>query len=118
AFSPDFVSATQLEVEVLKGLKAAFIYKTVSKQYLDNTQNESRIIPSYEVGDVRLRYTTNFTGALKGLELGLLINNIFNERYAANGYTYSYIAGGDVVTENFYYPQATRNFLASVGLRF
>jgi iron complex outermembrane recepter protein len=118
AFSPDFVSATQLEVEVLKGLKTAFIYKTVSKQYLDNTQNESRIIPAYQVGDLRFRYTTNFTGALKGLELGLLVNNIFNELYAANGYTFSYKAGGDVVTENFYYPQATRNFLASVGLRF
>ncbi|PVY43839.1 iron complex outermembrane receptor protein [Pontibacter virosus] len=118
AFSPDFVSATQLEVEVLKGLKAAFLYKTVSKQYLDNTQNESRIIPAYQVGDLRLRYTTGFTGVLKGLELGLLVNNIFNERYAANGYTYSYIAGGEQVTENFYYPQATRNFLASVGLRF
>ncbi|WP_076420804.1 TonB-dependent receptor [Pontibacter lucknowensis] len=118
AFSPDFVSATQLEVEVLKGLEAAFIYKTVSKQYLDNTQNESRIIPAYQVGDLRLRYTTGFTGALKGLELGLLVNNIFNERYAANGYTYSYKAGGELTTENFYYPQATRNFLASVGLRF
>jgi iron complex outermembrane recepter protein len=118
AFSPDFVSATQLEVEVLKGLKTAFIYKTVSKQYLDNTQNEDRIIPAYQVGDLRLRYTTGFSGALKGLELGLLVNNIFNERYAANGYTFSYIAGGGQVTENFYYPQATRNFLASVGLRF
>ncbi len=118
AFSPDFVSATQLEVEVLKGLKTAFIYKTVSKQYLDNTQNESRIIPAYQVGDLRLRYTTGFTGVLKGLELGLLVNNLFNERYAANGYTFSYIAGGGQVTENFYYPQATRNFLASVGLRF
>jgi iron complex outermembrane recepter protein len=118
AFSPDFVSTTQLEVEVLKGLRTALIYKTVSKQYLDNTQNEDRIIPAYQVGDLRLRYTTGFTGVLKGLELGLLVNNIFNERYAANGYTYSYIAGGDQITENFYYPQATRNFLASVGLRF
>jgi iron complex outermembrane recepter protein len=118
AFSPDFVSTTQLEVEVLKGLRTAFIYKTVSKQYLDNTENESRIIPAYQVGDVRLRYTTGFEGVLKGLELGLLVNNVFNELYAANGYTFSYIAGGAQTTENFYYPQATRNFLLSVGLRF
>ncbi|MBD1398292.1 TonB-dependent receptor [Pontibacter sp. JH31] len=118
AFSPDFVSATQLEAEVLKGLKAAFIYKTVSKQYLDNTQSEDRIIPAYQVGDLRLRYTTGFAGVLKGLELGLLVSNVFNERYAANGYTFSYIAGGGQVTENFYYPQATRNYLASIGLRF
>ncbi|MBC5774007.1 TonB-dependent receptor [Pontibacter sp. KCTC 32443] len=117
AFSPDFISSSQLEVEVLKGLKAAFIYKTVSKQYLDNTQNESRIIPAYRVGDLRFRYNVGFKNLLKELELGLLVNNVFNEKYAANGYTYSYIYGSQV-TENFYYPQATRNFLLSVGLKF
>ncbi|MBC5993012.1 TonB-dependent receptor [Pontibacter cellulosilyticus] len=118
AFSPAFVSSTQLEVEVLKGLRAAFIYKTVSKQYLDNTENESRIIRPYEVGDLRLRYNIGFKNILKELELGLMVNNVFNEMYAANGYTFSYIAGGDQITENFYYPQATRNFLLSVGLKF
>ncbi|CAM3475839.1 TonB-dependent receptor [Pontibacter korlensis] len=117
AFSPDFITSSQLEVEVLKGLRAAFIYKTVGKQYLDNTENEDRIIPAYEVGDVRLRYTVNISNVLKELELGLLVNNVFNERYAANGYTYSYLYG-DQYTENFYYPQATRNFLLSVGLKF
>ena len=118
AFSPEWVTATQLEVQVLKGLRAAFIYKTVSKQYLDNTENESRIIPAYEVGDLRLRYKVGFQNVLKGLEFGLLVNNVFNELYAANGYTFSYIAGGEQITENFYYPQATRNYLLSVGLRF
>ncbi|WP_439881411.1 TonB-dependent receptor [Pontibacter sp. MBLB2868] len=118
AFSPDFVSASQLEIEVLKGLKAAFIYKTVSKQYLDNTENESRIIPAYQVGDLRLRYNIGFKNMLKELELGLLVNNVFSEKYAANGYTFSYIYGGTQTTENFYYPQATRNFLLSVGLKF
>ena len=118
AFSPEFISTNQLEVEVLKGFKAAFIYKTVSKQYLDNTEDESRIIPAYQVGDLRFRYTIGFNNTLKELELGLLVNNVFNELYAANGYTFSYIAGGAQTTENFYYPQATRNFLMSVGLRF
>ncbi len=118
AFSPAFVSASQLEVEVLKGLRAAFIYKTVSKQYLDNTENESRIIRPYQVGDLRLRYNLGFKNVLKELELGLLVNNVFGEKYAANGYTFSYISGGSQVTENFYYPQATRNFLLSVGLKF
>ncbi|WP_266204078.1 TonB-dependent receptor [Pontibacter kalidii] len=118
AFSPAFISASQLEVEVLKGLRAAFIYKTVSKQYLDNTENESRIIRPYQVGDLRLRYNIGFKNVLKELELGLLVNNVFNEKYAANGYTFSYIADGAQTTENFYYPQATRNFLLSVGLKF
>ncbi|MCJ8163967.1 TonB-dependent receptor [Pontibacter sp. E15-1] len=117
AFSPDWVTTNQLEVQPLKGLRAAFLYKTVSKQYLDNTENDSRIIPAYQVGDLRFRYTVGFKSLLKELELGLLINNVFNERYAANGYTFSYIYG-DQITENFYYPQATRNYLLSVGLKF
>ncbi|WP_299755540.1 TonB-dependent receptor [uncultured Pontibacter sp.] len=117
AFSPDWVTSSQLEVEVLKGLRTAFIYKTVSQQYLDNTENENRAIPGYQVGDLRVRYTIGLGNTLKELELGLLVNNVFNEKYAANGYTFSYIAGGQV-TENFYYPQATRNYLLSVGLKF
>ena len=117
AFSPSWVTTNQLEVQVLKGLQAAFIYKTVSKQYLDNTQNESRIIPAYQVGDLRFRYKVGFKSRLKELELGLLVNNVFNEKYAANGYTFSYIYG-EQITENFYYPQATRNYLLSVGLKF
>lgn len=117
AFSPDWVTTNQLEVQVLKGLRAAFIYKTVSQQYLDNTENDSRIIPAYQVGDLRFRYNIGFKNLLKELELGLLINNVFNEKYAANGYTYSYIYG-EQITENFYYPQATRNYLLSVGLKF
>ncbi|WP_162051704.1 TonB-dependent receptor [Pontibacter pamirensis] len=118
AFSPEWVTTSQLEVQVLKGFRAAFIYKSVSKQYLDNTENENRIIPAYQVGDLRLRYNIGFKNVLKDLELGLLINNVFNEMYAANGYTFSYIAGGAPITENFYYPQATRNYLLSVGLKF
>ncbi|MFD3000242.1 TonB-dependent receptor [Pontibacter toksunensis] len=118
AFSPKWVTTNQLEVQVLKGLRAAFIYKSVSKQYLDNTENESRIIPAYQVGDLRLRYNIGFKNVLKDLELGLLVNNVFNELYAANGYTFSYIAGGAPITENFYFPQATRNYLLSVGLKF
>jgi len=117
AFSPELVTSSQLEVEVLKGLRAAFIYKTVGRQYLDNTENPDRVIPAYEVGDVRVRYTVELGKWMKQLELGLLVNNVFNEMYAANGYTYSYIYGSQV-TENFYYPQATRNFLLSLGVKF
>jgi len=117
AFSPDWITATQLEIEPVKGLRAAFIYKTVSQQYLDNTENENRVIPAYQVGDVRLRYSISFKNLLKELDLGLLISNVFNEKYAASGYTYSYIYG-EQYTENFYYPQATRNYLLSLGLKF
>ena len=118
SFSPDWVTSSQLRVRPLKGLEAAFIYRTVSQQYLDNTSNENRVIPAYQVADVRLRYRLPLKETLKEIEFGLLVNNIFSEKYAASGYTYSYIAGEQLTTENFYYPQATRNYLGQVSLRF
>ncbi|CAN5888166.1 TonB-dependent receptor [soil metagenome] len=118
AFSPSVVSATQAEVQPLKGLRAALVLKTVSDQYLDNTSSASRMIEGYQVTDLRLRYRVQPVSWMRELELGLLVNNLFDRLYEANGYTFSYIAGQQMVTENFYYPQAPRNFLASVSLRF
>jgi iron complex outermembrane receptor protein len=54
---------------------------------------------------------------MKEINFSLLVNNIFNQEYEPNGYTYSYIFG-DVITENLVYPQAGTNFLAAVRLRF
>ena len=52
--------------------------------------------------------------------MAFLINNLFNREYVANGYTYGGIYQPDTSRSdfNFYYPQATRNYLASVNLRF
>ncbi len=117
SFSPNIVSAHKVELQPLKGFKAAVLYKTVSKQYLDNTSNNNRKINGYQVTDLRLRYIiqSNF---LKELELALLINNILNKKYEANGYTFSEQYSGDPTRYdyNYYYPQATRNFLLSVGV--
>ncbi|MGV3585753.1 MAG: TonB-dependent receptor [Adhaeribacter sp.] len=119
SFSPNFVSTHKLEVQPLKGLKAALLYKTVSKQYLDNTTNETRKIKGYKVADLRLRYVVkpNF---MRELEVGLLLNNLFNAKYEANGYTFSEQYTGDTTRYdyNYYFPQATRNYLLTLGLRF
>ena len=118
AYSPAVVSASQVEVQPLKGLRAAFFYKTVSRQYLDNTASEERQIKGYQVADLRLRYTLRPTWA-KEIEFGLLINNLFNREYVANGYTFGNLTPeGQRLSFNYYYPQATRNFLASVGVKF
>jgi iron complex outermembrane receptor protein len=69
------------------------------------------------VNDIRLRYNTKL-GAIKNLGITLMVNNVFSELYEANGYTFSYMYGGDFTTENYYYPQATRNFLLALGLKF
>jgi iron complex outermembrane receptor protein len=67
----------------------------------------------------------NFTGSwhlplpfLKTLRLNVLVNNLFDQEYETNGYTFGYVFGGERVTENFYYPQAGRNFLVGLTLGY
>ena len=117
AFSPTFISSSEFSFLPFKKTEIALLSKYVSDQYLDNTSNSQRKLDAFFVNDLRFRYNTSFKG-LKNIGLTLLVNNVFSELYEANGYTFSYMYGGDFTTENFYYPQATRNFLLSLSLKF
>jgi iron complex outermembrane receptor protein len=118
SYSPSAVSAHTLEGQPLKGLRLALLYKTVSRQYLDNSASDNRSISAYQVLDFRVRYALH-PKFMKEIELALLVNNLLNREYVSNGYTYGYVgASGRQETFNWYFPQATRNFLASVNLRF
>ena len=91
--------------------------KFIGKQYLDNTANDTRKINDFTVCDIRLNYALHFK-KLKEIQFAVLANNILGKKYASNGYTFSYIYGGQFTTENFYYPQAMVNFMAQVTLKF
>ncbi len=117
AFSPKFIGSAELGFQPFKKTEIALLSKYVSKQYLDNTSNSQRSLDAFFVNDLRLRYNTSFKG-VKNIGLTLLVNNVFSELYEANGYTFSYMYGGAFTTENYYYPQAPRNFLLSLGLKF
>ena len=60
-------------------------------------------------------YTTN--QRVKEIGVSLLVNNILNEEYESNGYTYGYLGGGQAYRENYYYPQAGRHFLAMLSIK-
>lgn len=117
AFSPNIIFHSIFHYNI-DGFEAELRTRYVSKQYLDNTQNNSRIIPSYFVSDLRLQYGLHFIPSVKNVELTLLVNNIFNELYESNGYTYEYISNGKLQDQNYYYPQATRNFLLQAKVSF
>jgi iron complex outermembrane receptor protein len=118
AFSPRFIAANQFIFKPTESLEMALLSKYVGKQYLDNTQNEARKLDAFFVNDVRIAYTYKPTKGIKSVSIGLLVNNILNEQYEPNGYTFSYFFGGQRVWENYYYPQAGTNFLLNVGLKF
>jgi iron complex outermembrane receptor protein len=117
SFSPAAVLFGELVYKPLTGFAIGFQNKYVSKQYLDNTQNENRKLKGYNVSNLRAGYDFSLFG-IKQANLGILVNNIFNRKYESNGYTYSSIYQGTTTTENFYYPQAGTNFLLSLNLKF
>ena len=117
SFSPSAVLFGELVYKPASGFAIALQSKYVSKQYLDNTQNNDRTINGYWVSNARLGYDFKLAG-IKNINLGLLVNNLFDKKYESNGYTYGYLSGGSRTTENFYYPQAGTNFLLSLNVKF
>jgi iron complex outermembrane receptor protein len=117
AFSPSFLSSGELTFIPFKNTEIALLSKYVGEQFLDNTANENRKINSFFTNDLRLQHAVSFKNR-NNITVSLLVNNLFNELYESNGYTFSYVSGGSLSTENYYFPQATRNFLMSVSLKF
>lgn len=117
AFSPNFIGSLTLSYRPLKDLDFMLINKYVGQQFLDNTSNESRSIAAYHVANFRVGYTIRTKGSC-AIELGVLVNNLLDRSFQNNGYTWGYISGGQRITENFYYPQAGRNFLLRLAIRF
>lgn len=97
---------------------ADFITKYVSRQYLDNTQKNSRSIDPYLVNNVRVSFNLGTFDFIENIKASLQINNILNAKYSAKGYTYGYIANGQEQHFEYYFPQAGTNFLARISLEF
>lgn len=116
AFSPGVI-ANSVFTHRIGGLTTEWVSQFVGEQYLDNTQNESRSIDSYWVNDLRFSYEFSNLPYVKGVNATLQINNVLNEKYVSNGYTFGYISGGEQHF-NYYFPQAGRNFLTSLQIRF
>lgn len=112
AYSPSLIAGNTL-THTVGAFEASLLSKYVGKQYLDNTSDEARSIKAYTTQDIRLKYALK-----KGPAFTLLLNNVLNEMYSSNGYTYSYRYAGATTTENFYYPQAGFNFLLGASIRF
>ncbi|GAB3707102.1 TonB-dependent receptor [Spirosoma flavus] len=117
SFSPNLIAGSQLMYTPVKGLELSLLSKYVGRQYLDNTSNEGRIINAYFTNDIRAIYTLKPSFAQE-IAVTFLCNNVLNTLYESNGFAYTYFSEGKVVNENYYYPQAGRNILVGLRLRF
>jgi iron complex outermembrane receptor protein len=117
SYSPSIIAGCSINFIPVKNGEISLISKYVGRQYLDNTSKKSRSLNPYYLQDIRLSYLIAHK-IFKETNLMLQLNNVFDKKYEPNGYSFSYIYGGDVATENFYFPMAGFNFMVGVNLKF
>lgn len=116
SFSPSVVGGATLSLIPLKNGEIAFPARYTSRQFLDNTSNPDRSLDAYYVQDCRLIYT--LPGSfIKETSLIFEVRNLFNKKYEPNGYTFSYITGGQAYTENYLFPMAGINWMLGVTIK-
>jgi len=124
SYSPNIVAGNAFVFKPINGLQMSLLSKFVGEQYMGNTDSEASKLDSYFVNDFNVMYEIETTSIFKSIIISGLVNNIFSEKYSSNGFYYTY---DDTWTDpnqvttiegTGYYPQATRNFLLGVTLKF
>ncbi|WP_218597800.1 TonB-dependent receptor [Polaribacter sp. NJDZ03] len=125
SFSPDIIAGNMFIFKPIDNLQFSFLSKFVGKQYMSNfgsAISDNDVLNDYFTSDFNIVYQITPNKVFKSIVFSALVNNIFNTEYVDRGYyyTYDYTDNGNTVTGDGagYYPQATRNFLVGVTLKF
>ena len=124
SFSPDFIASNTIVFSPKDNLDISFLSKYVGKQYMGNIDADNSILDSYFVNDLNFNYKINPNKTFKEIIISGLINNVLDKEYVSNGYYYTYddtwsVPGQTKTMDGAgYYPQATRNFLIGITLKF
>jgi iron complex outermembrane receptor protein len=117
SFSPAVIFNNNIDFEPVSNLHFILISKYVSKQYIDNTSDDSRALDPYFVNDFLIRYSLS-PKLLEQLSISFKINNLFNEEYESNAWIYRYYSAGEYGYYDGYFPQAGIHFVAGVSVGF
>ena len=137
AFSPACIARAAVAWDVLptghrQQLAFSLSGKYVSRQFLDNTSNTATILPAYFFTDFRVNYDLHSL-IRREANFILAINNLFDARYVSNGWVYRYVSQGyderpdnpyarleanGIYHEAGYFPQAGRNIMGTLTLKF
>ena len=119
AFSPSVITTHAIEYAPNSQFRVALIGKYVGEQFLSNTDTAASKLESYFVGDLNLNYELKLEKVFNSVVFSGMINNILNAEYVDRGYTYLDTWSSSTASEiQGYYPQAMRNFLVGVTLKF
>lgn len=115
AYSPSVLASAGATVSAF-GAEAVLRSRYVGMQYLTNGADPDLSLPGYCVTDLDLGYELSWKQL--SMRLYLKVANLFSEEYCSYGYGYSYLWDGVKYKESYYFPQATRNFLAGLRITF
>jgi len=127
SFSPSIIAGNALVFSPTEKLQFSFLSKYVGKQFMSNLNSaisSDDVLESYFTSDINFTYILKPKSVFSEVVFTGLINNIFNKEYVDRGYYYTYddtwSAPNQTITLDGagYYPQATRNFLVGVTLKF
>ena len=124
SFSPSVIVGNTITYRPVKGLYLAFLSKYVGEQYMSNIESDVSLLEAFFVNDFNVTYNWEVNKFIKSIDLSLLVNNVFNERYISNGYFFTFDDDfsnpGTITTVEGagFYPQATTNFLVGMTLNF
>ncbi len=117
AFSPEVTAASHISWIPVNGLTLSLLSKYVGKQYIDNSSNEKRKLNPWFVNDFMVSYGFRIE-KVGGFDLGMKVNNIFNEEYESNAWVYRYYYNGEHDVLDGYFPQAGTNFMVRLAMKF
>ncbi|MFS4468735.1 TonB-dependent receptor [Maribacter sp. 2210JD10-5] len=120
AFSPNIIAGNRLAYLPTENLQMALLSKYVGEQYLSNTDTEASKLDAYFTTDFNITYEIKTEKILKSIVFSGLVNNIFNQLYVSDGYTFldDFSTPGNSFEVQGYYPQAGTNFLLGATLNF
>ena len=127
SFSPSVIAGNALVFNASENLQFSFLSKYVGKQLMSNLNSvvsSNDVLDSYFTSDLNFTYVVKPKNIFSEIVFTGLINNIFDKEFVDRGYYYTYDDTWSSPTQTTtldgagYYPQATRNFLVGVTLKF
>lgn len=123
SFSPSVIGSSQLSWSFSPAIEINLLSKYVGEQYMGNIDANLSKLERYQTHDLNITYHFKKTRFFESLDLSLLINNIFNQKYISDGYFYTY--DDDFTTPGVistiervrYYPQAGTHLLLGLKVK-
>jgi iron complex outermembrane receptor protein len=124
SYSPNFITSNTINYKFSEKFSIRALSKYVGKQFMGNIDAENSILDNYFVNDLNFNLSITPKRIFSEIIVSGLINNVLDKEYVSNGFYYTYDDNwsepGKVITLDGagYYPQATRNFLIGIIMKF